>query len=352
MDGHVRRARDLLARNDLDALVILKAENRRYLTGFTGSSGTVILTPSATTLVVDFRYAEQARAEAPGCQVVPGGAQPFDAVVAALQPMRRIGFEREVMTVGTHERLRERLPARDLVGLGGVDLIRAVKDPSELAAIARAAEIADHALREVLDLVRAGAVERDVALALEIAMRRLGADDRAFETIVASGPRSALPHGRAADRRLERGDLVTIDWGAQVGGYCSDCTRTYALADPPAQAAEVYTVVLEAQRAALDAVRPGALGREVDAVARAIIAEAGYGGQFGHGAGHGVGLEVHEEPKLNTQGEVALEAGMVITIEPGVYLPPVGGVRIEDLVVVEPGGCRVLTQVPKGWTVL
>jgi len=227
-----------------------------------------------------------------------------------------------------------------------VDRLRWVKDTAEIAAIARAVEIADAAFLHILGVLRPGLSEDDAALELEMFMRRAGAERLAFETVLASGPRSALPHGRATDRTMREGELVTLDFGAMWQGYCSDCTRTVVLGNADERQRHVYRVVLDAQAQALSMIRAGVACRDVDARARTVIAEAGFGEAFGHSLGHGVGLEVHEGPRLSPQEDAVLEAGMILTVEPGIYLPGWGGVRIEELVVVSEDGCRILTHAP------
>jgi len=263
--------------------------------------------------------------------------------------VERLGFDDAQLSVREHARLRELVPDRvELVPAGGlVEELRAVKDRRELERIRAAALLADAALTEVLDEGIVGVTERDVALELEIRMRRLGAEGVSFPPIVAAGPHGALPHAEPRDVPIPAGTLVTIDWGAQLNGYASDCTRTFATGELDPRDAEIYALVLEAQETALDAVRAGRLGREVDAVARDLIEAAGHGEHFGHGLGHGVGLEVHEGPRLSRLGDVALEPGMVVTVEPGVYVPGAVGVRIEDLVVVTDGAPEVLNSLPK-----
>ena len=253
------------------------------------------------------------------------------------------------MSVKQHERLAGLLPdAVELVAADGlIEELRAIKDDGELARIRAAAALADTALEQVLAQGLAGRSERDVALELEIAIRRLGAEAVSFPPIVAAGPHGALPHAAPRDAEIPAGTLVVIDWGAQLDGYASDCTRTFATGELDPRDAAVYELVLEAQEAALAAVRPGPTGREVDAVARDIIVAAGHGEHFGHGLGHGVGLEVHEGPRLSSRGDTALAPGMVVTIEPGVYVPGAVGVRIEDLVAVTDDGCEVLNGLPK-----
>ncbi len=343
------RARRYLASAGLDALLVMRAENRRYVTGFTGSAGLALVTARDALLAVDFRYYEQAAAEAPACEVLRGGSDPAAALAEAVRSrdLRRIGFESEFVPYAQVERLREKLGPAELVPMGDVDRLRWVKDAGEIAALERAAGISDAAFARILEVLRPGMTERDAALELEVAMRRGGAERLSFESVLASGPRSALPHGRATARVMEAGDLVTLDFGAVYDGYGSDCTRTVVLGSPDDRQRRLYEVVLEAQRRALDALRPGVPCRDVDAAARSVIASAGFGDAFGHALGHGIGLDVHEGPPLSPRNEAPLEPGMVLTVEPGIYLPGWGGVRIEDDVVVTEDGCRILTRARK-----
>lgn len=354
MRGHTAQSKALLAASNVEALLILKAENRRYATGFTGSAGLALVTPTEIFLAVDFRYEEQAVDEAPECTVVRGGRDPLGALAAAVRDrtLRTIGFEAESVPYALVGRLREKLAPAELVPLDAVDRVRWVKDAAEVAAIARAVEIADSAYVHMLSVLRPGLSERAAALELEIFMRRAGAERVAFETVLASGPRSALPHGRASERVMAAGELVTLDFGAAWRGYCSDITRTVALGRADERQRHVYEVVLDAQRQALSMIRAGVLCRDVDARARSVIAAAGFGEAFGHSLGHGVGLEVHEGPRLSPREDVELEPAMILTVEPGIYLPGWGGVRIEDLVLVTVDGCRILTQAPKDFRVL
>jgi len=333
----------------VEAVLIQKAENRRHLTGFTGSAGVVLVTPQEALLLVDFRYVEQAGAEASGFEVIKADRQFIDTLVevTSARGLRRIGFESDGLTYKQYDDFTRRLAPAALVPLDGVDHLRWVKDPDEIERITRAVEIADRAFAHIQKMLRPGAVERDIAIEMEFFMRRHGAEKEAFETIVASGPRSALPHGRAGDRALQAGEFVTLDFGAMVDGYVSDCTRTVVLGEATPRHEEVYGVVRRAQQEALAGIRPGLSGREADALARNVIAAAGYGEAFGHSLGHGVGLAVHEGPTLSPREEAVLSPGMVVTVEPGIYLPGWGGVRIEDLVVITPDGCRVLTRSPK-----
>jgi Xaa-Pro aminopeptidase len=353
-NGHLDRVREYLRSAGVEALLILKDENRRYATGFTGSAGLALITPFEAVLIVDFRYVEQAEAEARACRVERGGADSAAVLASAVRDrdLRRIGFESEFVPVAAAERFRAKLAPTELVPLPDVDQIRWIKDAEEIAAVARAAEIADAAFAHLLGVVRPGITERAAALELEIWLRRAGAERLSFETVFASGPRSALPHGRASDRAMAAGDLVTIDFGAVYDGYTSDCTRTVVIAPDESRQREIYEVVLRAQQRALAEIRAGVTGREIDAVARAVIDEAGFGQAFGHALGHGIGLDVHEGPRLSPQEETVLQPGMIVTVEPGIYIPGWGGVRIEDDVVVTADGCTVLTHAPKQFTVV
>ena len=343
------RADRVAAALEVDALLITDPVNLRYVTGFTGSNGIAVVGRDIRRFITDFRYVEQAAQEVEGFDR-ERAPQDFDGALKEGWPhgSLRLGFEDQHVSVRRHARLREQLPERiELVAAGGVvESLRAVKDPVEVERIAAAAALAD----EVYGVLRSdgivGRTEREVAIALEDEMRRRGAQP-GFDSIVASAERGALPHAQPADVPIAAGTLVTLDIGARLDGYCSDCTRTWATGELPDDLAAIYELVRRAQQAALDAVRPGPLGREVDAVARDIIEAAGHGEHFGHGLGHGVGLEVHEAPRLARSAEAALAAGNVVTVEPGVYLPGRGGVRIEDLVVVTEGGRDVLSRTTK-----
>jgi Xaa-Pro aminopeptidase len=340
-----------------DAMVVTAAENRRYLTGFGGSDGLVWVTRDGAALVVDFRYWEQAALESPGWRLVrhPAGGAWEETLhdLCRAERVRRLGVEASHLPVGRYFEWREKLgveivPLRELV-----ERLREVKDAGEVAAIRRAAELADAALEAVLPSVRPGASEAELALAFEVEARRRGAGGMAFPTIVASGPRGSLPHATPTDRRLRAGDLVTWDYGVRLDGYCSDATRTYALGEPGPEAREAHALVVAALEVGLAAVRPGARCVDVDSAARRVIEAAGRGEQFGHGLGHGVGLEVHEGPRLSQRaGDAALAEGMVVTVEPGVYVAGRLGVRVEELAVVRAGGPEVLTRAPRGLRVL
>jgi Xaa-Pro aminopeptidase len=350
----VDRATELLAGAGLDLLLVTNLVNVRYLTGYTGSNGVAVIGPGTRVFLTDFRYVEQAAEEVdPTFDRARSSQDLLEGVEDVLPPGEtRLGFEQAHMSVAQHRRLRERLPDRvELVGETGlVEGLRAVKEPEEVAAIRAAAELADEAFEQLVSGGLVGRSERALALALDVEMRRRGTQRPSFEPIVAAGPHGALPHATPRDVAVSAGDLVVIDWGAELDGYCSDCTRTLAAGDPGREARDVYELVLQAQLAALDAVAPGAQARDVDAVARGLIDAGDHGEHFGHGLGHGVGLEVHEAPRLAQRSDAQLQAGNVVTVEPGIYLPGAFGVRIEDLVAVTAGGREILTSVPKELT--
>lgn len=345
----LERLRAWLAESGAEAVIVSTPENLTYVSGFSGSAGLGVVTGDRACLVVDFRYVAQAAEQAPGWESVRAQGPLIEAAGALVRAwgIRRLAVEGETLAVGAFRRLQALVEPAEVVPLEGLDRLRWRKDPEELARIRRAVAIADAAFQEVMPLVRPGATEREVAAALEYAMRRRGADGIAFDTIVASGPRAALPHGRASDRVIGRGEFVIVDFGAVVEGYRSDCTRTVVTAPVDARHREIYALVLGAQEAALAALRPGMTGRDADAVARERIVAAGYGEAFGHGLGHGVGLAVHEGPRLSPREDAVLPSGAVVSVEPGVYVAGWGGCRIEDLVVLTDGRCEILTQVPK-----
>ena len=345
MTTRADRVQARLQEESLDALLVTDLTNLRYLTGFTGTNGLCVVGPELRRFVTDFRYLERSAAEVGGFERERAPAE-FLAALADGWPAGRlrVGFEDHKLTVRQLTRLRELVPGRvELVAAGGhVENGRAVKDAAELDAIAAAAGVADAALEEMLAAGLAGRTERAVAAAFEAEVRARGAEP-AFPAIVAAGPSGAAPHHTPGDRVIAPGELVTIDFGARLDGYHSDCTRTYACGEVSAELRAIHALVLAAQVAGLEALRPGPEGREIDAVARDVIASGGHAEHFGHGLGHGVGLEVHEAPRLGQTGREPLREGAVVTVEPGVYVPGLGGVRIEDLVVVAADGARVLS---------
>jgi Xaa-Pro aminopeptidase len=341
----------------VELLLVTDLVNVRYLTGYSGSNGIALVGPDTRRFITDFRYVEQAAHEVdPSFERVKAAQDLISALAGALPAQAsRVGFEEEHVSVRQHARMRELIDGRvELVPVHGlVEGLRAVKEPSEVARIRSATELADAAFEAVIAGGLVGRTERELALALEVEMRRRGAERASFDTIVAAGPNGALPHAQPRDVEIGAGELVVFDWGAQLDGYCSDCTRTVAAgASPGEEAVAIYELVLEAQLTGVGAVRAGAVCREVDATARGVIEARGHREHFGHGLGHGVGLDIHEAPRLSQKAEGELRAGNVVTVEPGVYLPGSFGVRIEDLVVVTDGGCEILGSLPKELTVV
>jgi Xaa-Pro aminopeptidase len=352
------RLREAIASAEIDALLVTRAPNIRYLTGFTGSAGMVLVGGDEIVVVTDGRYATQA-AEQLGDAGVPARIEitptPSDqrgTLVACVSGFGRLGLEAQGVTWAQQRLFAEWFDSVELVATESmVEVLRAVKDEAEVTRMRTACGIADAALGDVLDHLCRGPTEREFARLLEEAMLDRGAARTSFETIVASGPNGAKPHARPTDRRIGTGELVVIDYGCVVDGYCSDATRTVSVGDPGSPASDIWEVVARSQAAGRGAVRPGIECREVDRVSRAVIEAAGWGDAFVHGTGHGVGLEIHESPRVAASADGTLVAGCVVTIEPGIYVPGLGGVRLEDTVVVTEDGADALTTFPKFLTV-
>jgi len=357
-EGRRRRTADRVADLGLDALLVTSLVDVRYLTGFTGSNGALLVGADGTALFgTDFRYVEQSGRELPGVPLVvdrrSASALVHHAVAAAALGRVRLGFEAEHLTVAEHADLAMAVPTADLVATRQVvEDLRLVKDEQEIDMLRLACAVGDRALADLLPTLRPGLTELAVAHALEDLMRAHGADAPAFDTIVASGPNGAVPHHRPGPRELEPGDLLTMDFGARVRGYHADMTRTVAVGAPAAWQRELYDLVAAAQRAGRHALAPGLPLADLDAAARSVVVAAGYGPQFGHGLGHGVGLEIHEAPMVGPGAAGTLDAGSPVTVEPGVYLPGRGGVRIEDTLVVRDGRAELLTTSSKELLVL
>lgn len=361
MDHGLRRARltERLDALEVDALLVTRLPNVRYLTGFTGSNAQLIVGRTSSVFLTDGRYDEQSSREVADLErrVYLDGRSGHLAEALGDLRVRRAGFEREGLSVGEWQRLGDAARGTELVPtMAVVEELRCVKDGEEIAHVARAQASADAAFRQVVlgGGLREGTTERELALALELAMREAGADDKGFDTIVAFGEDSAEPHHDPTERALRPGDVVKLDFGARAAGYHSDMTRTVAFGEPPERLQEVREVVAAAQRAGIEAVRAGVSVRSVDRAARAVVEEAGLGQSFPHGLGHGVGLEIHEVPFLRPDApeDASLPEGAVVTIEPGVYVPGLGGVRIEDMVEVTADGSRVLAASPRELLVL
>jgi len=343
--------RHKLTEEELDAIVITQPQNRRYLSGFTGSDGALIVTAEAAYLATDFRYYEQAQRQAPEFTLVKieDKFPPRLAELMAEIGARRVGFESTHVTVDQRQRWGEAAEDFELVPTKEtVEEIRAIKDEGELALIRRAAELGDASFAHITQWLKPGVTEKAVAWELETFLRTHGGDDVAFDPIIGSGPNGAMAHAEPSDRPIQEGEPIVLDLGVRVDGYCSDLTRTLCLGEPDPRFRQIHALVLEAQEAGERAMRAGLKGSTVDAIVRDLIGAAGHGEQFGHGLGHGVGLAVHEKPRLAKTSEDVLQVGMVVTVEPGVYVEGWGGVRIEDMVVVREREVEVLTTASKG----
>jgi Xaa-Pro aminopeptidase len=343
--------RGAFAKHKIDALLVSKPASVRYLSGFSApEDGRVVVTPSDARLFTDSRYDVQAREESAIPVTVWKGRERISYVkrYLAARKVRALGVEPDALSLSTADQIRKTFGCRLKKTPGIVDEPRKVKHPGELANIRKAAEVNDQAFKHVLEVLKAGMSEIDLALELEWFLRRHAAFHVAFEIIVASGLNGAKPHARPSGRRLRNGELVTIDFGSVWNGYRSDITRTVALGRPSRKLRAIYQAVLDAQETGLEAIRPEEKAKKVDAAARRVIREAGYGRYFGHGLGHGVGLEIHEAPRLGQHSADVLKPGMVVTCEPGVYVPGLGGVRIEDLVLVTETGAERLSLATKG----
>lgn len=349
VNSRLNRLQKRLGALGVEALLLFDMKNIRYLTGFTGSDGVCVIQSNGGVLLVDGRYLTQAKEQVRDVEVGLFRDKLSDLIERVLaENIRTVGFEPAVVTYEMYNRMKKLLKDVALKPVGHeVHALRSVKDETELAAMDRAITLSHEALAAVMSLIKPGVRERDVALELDFCMRKTGAEDISFPTIVASGPRAALPHAEPGMRKMEPGDAVVIDYGAVVDGYHSDETCTVFVGYAGGKMGRVYDIVKEAHDRAMESVRAGVSGRDVDRVARDIIESQGFGEFFSHGTGHGVGLEVHEAPRLSPTSEAVLEEGMVVTVEPGIYLPEQGGVRIEDMVLVEKTGCRTLTKTSK-----
>ena len=344
------KLRAVLPEQEIDAILVGQPQNRRYLSGFTGSAGWLLITAEQTLIATDSRYYEQVGREAPEFELVKITGRVSDLLPQVLADLgiKRLGFESQHLTVEQLDTFSkatdgvEWLPLKDTV-----EKIRAIKDQDEIEALCRSAALNDDAFAHLLDVIQPGMTEREAAWEIEAYMRDHSASKVAFDLIVAAGPNGALPHAQPADQAIQPGAPVVVDIGCVLDGYCSDMTRTFCLGEPSARYLEVWNVVLQAQEAAEAVLRAGTTGVEADAAARDLIADAGYGDYFGHGLGHGVGLAVHEGPRASRLSEDTFEAGMSLTVEPGIYLPGEFGVRLEDLVIIGDDGIEILSNTPK-----
>jgi len=347
----IRKLRDKLQAKELDALLVSKAENRRYLSGLWTSAGVLLISSNKAVFATDFRYAEQARGECPDFEVVQTKGRLAEWLPGLVSDMgiKKAGFEAGDITVAIYGEMSKALEGdqnsfRLMPTDGLVEELRAVKDKDELAHLTKAAELVDLALSHVASEIKPGVTEKEAAWAIERFLKERGSEEAPFHVIVASGPNSAFPHATPTDRQIQPGEPIVIDFGARVNGYCSDITRTRCLGDQPATFTKIYDLVLGAQLTALATLKAGMTGEQADRLARTVIDQGGYSDAFGHGLGHGVGLEAHEKPRLGYQSADVLADNMVFTVEPGVYIPGWGGVRVEDMVLLDNGQARVLTK--------
>ncbi len=348
----VKRIKHILSHIEADALYITSPENLRYYSGFTGGEGALILTGGKRILLTDSRYTLQAAEEAPDFEIVNvADTKPLDYLASL--GVKTLAFEEGFMPAKGYISLCETLPDCDFAGVDSEILKqRAKKDEQEKALTRKASRLADEAFYHVLPLLKPGVREKDIAMELEWFMKKGGATGASFPIICASGARSAMPHGVASEKKLQKGDFFTMDFGCFYGGYASDMTRTVVIGEATAEQKKIYQTALDAQMRALDYIRAGVTGRDADKVARDIITEAGYGKNFGHSLGHGTGLLIHEQPNLSPRSETVLETDMIVSVEPGIYIDGFGGVRIEDLVIVTDEGCENLVTADKALLVL
>lgn len=348
------KLRQQLGENDLDAILIASPVNRSYITGFTGTAGVAIISHHDARFITDFRYIEQANEQAVGFSIVEHKQLQHLEIRDQLNQMnvKRVGFEKDHITFAAYEVYKDNLNVELIPVSGLVEGLRLFKTDEELSILKQAANIADDAFEHIQGYIKPGTKEIDISNELEFFMRKQGATSSSFDIIVASGYRGALPHGVASDKKVQSGELVTMDYGALYNGYCSDTTRTVAVGEINDELKTIYNTVLEAQLRGVEGVKAGITGKEADAITRDYIKEKGYGDYFGHSTGHGLGMEVHEGPSLSFRSDKPLETGMVVTVEPGIYVPNVGGCRIEDDLVVTETGNQRLTSAKKELVIL
>ena len=350
IEKRLEKFKEKLRDKGIEAAFITKRENYMYLSGFTGTSAYLIITQEEAVLVTDFRYEQQAAEQAPFFHVIKYQGDVFNAFNELLEKkaIQQLGFEESDLTYKQYTEYKNKLQVKDFIPLGGiVETMRMIKDQEEIKIIRKAVEIADNAFTHVLTYIKPGITEIEIAAELEYSMKRQGAKGPSFETIVASGGRSSMPHGTATDKKIKQGDTITLDFGAIYKEYCSDMTRTVFVGEPSEEMKRIYAIVLEAQRKSLEGAKKGLTGKEIDSIARDLIVKAGFEKNFGHGLGHGVGIEVHEEPRLSPSGNIVMDNNMVVTVEPGIYVPRLGGVRIEDMIVIQDDKPLILTKSTK-----
>ncbi|WP_080874584.1 M24 family metallopeptidase [Oceanobacillus timonensis] len=343
------RLREKLEENKVDAILIDSPYNRRYITNFTGTSGAALITADKALFITDFRYTEQAAEQADNFEIIEHKQGLVQEIANQLDKLglKRLAFEKDYTTYSQFESYQRQF-SQELIPVQGIlETLRMIKTPDELRMMKQAAKIADDAFTHIQSFIEPGVPEIDISNELEFFMRRQGATSSSFDTIVASGYRSALPHGVASTKKIQEGELVTMDYGALYEGYCSDITRTLAVGEISVELHEIYDIVLEANLRGVQGTKAGMTGKEADALTRDYITEKGFGERFGHSTGHAVGMEVHEGPGLSPRSDAVLEPGMVVTVEPGIYVPGLGGCRIEDDIVITEEGNERLTYAPK-----
>lgn len=350
----LQRLRNELSANGIEALLVSDLYNVRYMTNFTGDDSVALISDDESFFITDSRYTEQAKHEAQGFKVIQHRGSIPVAVAELCKEIgiEKLGFEPKNITYATYQKYANAYDGKLVPVEGLIEKMRLVKTSEEIKRIQVACDIADAAFKHILDFIEPGKTELEVSNELEFFMRKSGATSSSFDIIVASGARSALPHGVATDKVIEKGDLVTLDYGAVYKGYVSDITRTIAVGEPEDSLKEIYQIVLDAQLKGVEQIRSGMSGKEADAICRNYIEAEGYGAQFGHSTGHGIGLEVHEGPALSFRSDTILEPGMVVTCEPGIYIEGVGGVRIEDDLLITEDGNKRLTHSPKDLIIL
>lgn len=349
MNTRIKKLREVIKKIAIDAVLITSSENIFYLSGFTGSAGCLFITPSQKYILSDFRYWDQIAEESPEYKLVKTER---DGAIASLKNLlkkypniKRVGFEDDKVSFAYHKKITKELNNLKFTPMEGkITELRVIKSEKELEFMKKAAIIANKALERVRKSIKPGVTEKYIASLLQMEMKEMGAEKESFDIIVASGPNGALPHAKPGDRKIRKDDLIVIDFGAKYNGYCSDMTRTICLEKMSPKQEKIYKIVERAQKAALNYIKAGVICGNVDKKARNLIEKEGYGKNFGHGLGHGIGIEVHEAPNFRPNVKTVLKPGMVISVEPGIYISGFGGVRIEDLILVTRGGCRILTQ--------
>lgn len=349
----INKLRSVMQEKNLEAVAVLSPYNRRYLSGFTGSSGCLYITQTSAKLITDFRYIQQATSQSDAFEIVNQAGPMLSKVneLAEADEIKSMGVETNLITYNDYQALNSGKVSLSTIE-GEIEKIRMVKDEFEIKKIQKASDIVDETYEHILNWIKPGMTENEVNNEMEMFMRSKGATCSSFDTIVASGHRGALPHGVASDKVIEQGDMITLDYGALYDGYVSDVTRTFAIGEPAEEMKKIYNIVLEAQLAALNQIKPGMTGKEADTIARDIIKSYGYGEAFGHSLGHGIGLEVHEGPGLSQKSDIVLEENMCVTLEPGIYVEGLGGVRIEDDVLVTKNGLQRFTKSSKDLIIL